>query len=227
MREQGGYMIIWLASYPRSGNTLLRQILKGCFRRDSHESLGGRGPAPSLPDTPRAEASHLWGHLETAEEPRAFYDRASRSEDTFFVKTHEFPSDGQRAIYVVRDGRLALDSFVAFQQRYHPRSSSLLSLVCGDHLFGDWSDHFRRWQTRPGGQTLLVRFEELVSCNEELLERLREFIGHRGSVRRWESPTGNSGRPCPRCSARAAGAGCEGRSGPISPSASITPSTGG
>jgi len=181
-------MIVWLASYPRSGNTLLRQILKGCFQVDSYESLGPPRGSPSAPAACTTAARQRWGHLETSEDRCTFYERASHSPALFFVKTHEQPPDAQKAIYVVRDGRLVQESFLSFQQHYHPGSSSFLSLLCSDHPFGDWSSHYRRWQARPGAQTLVVRFDELADSSPELVARLGEFIGHRGPVREWHNP---------------------------------------
>ena len=50
-------MIVWLASYPRSGNTLLRQVLKRCFGLDSYEA-----PGPVFVDLPDAPDRHGWAH---------------------------------------------------------------------------------------------------------------------------------------------------------------------
>lgn len=184
-------MIVWLASYPRSGNTLLRQVLKCCFNRDSYEDLGpvsGEVPGPwKETDVPR-EVRALWGHRESSEDRETFYRRCTLSPEVVFVKTHESPSDDQKAIYIVRDGRLALDSFVAFQDHYHPGDSTFQSLLFGDHRFGSWSDHYRCWAERSDAQTLVVRFEELVAAPPDLLARLAQFLGHDGPVQPWVNP---------------------------------------
>lgn len=95
--------VIWLASYPRSGNTLLRTILWQCFGLPSGsvypDDLGGN----------RALADYV-GHIE----------RGPNRETTFpvgsipMMKTHEFPKDRGHAIYVIRDGRDVIVSLWKF-----------------------------------------------------------------------------------------------------------------
>jgi hypothetical protein len=184
-------MIVWLASYPRSGNTLLRQVLKCCFDRESYEDLGpvaAEAPGPWKDTEVPGDVRALWGHRESSEDRDTFYERCTQSAEVVFVKTHESPSDDQKAIYIIRDGRLALESFVAFQDHYHPGDSTCQSLLFGDHRFGSWSDHYRRWLERSDGQTLVVRFEELVEASPDLLARLAQFIGHDGPVQPWVNP---------------------------------------
>src|SRR5215475_2275599 len=99
-------MIVWLASYPRSGNTLLRQVLKCCFDRESYEDLGpvaGGAPSPWKETDVPGEVRALWGHRESNEDRATFYERCTRSAEVVFVKTHDVPLDEQKAIYIVRD----------------------------------------------------------------------------------------------------------------------------
>jgi hypothetical protein len=128
------------------------------------------------------------GSLETSEDREAFYRRATHSRETFLVKTHEPPLDAQKAIHVVRDGRLALASFARFQELVDPGNAGLCSLLFGHPAFGNWTSHYRAWQGRRRGEVLLVRFEGPVACPRGLLERLAGFLGHRGPVRDWENP---------------------------------------
>src|SRR3954464_8946304 len=98
-------MIVWLASYPRSGNTLLRQVIKKCLGLHSFESVGRLKHEYDDRDPTWKE---VCGSLQNREDREAFYPRATNSAETVLVKTHEPPLDAQKAIYVVRDGRLAL-----------------------------------------------------------------------------------------------------------------------
>jgi hypothetical protein len=104
------------------------------------------------------------------------------------VKSHNLPRDDSKAIYVVRDGRLAIQSFVKFQNSYHPGTSSFMSLLLGDHAYGEWTSHYRAWCNRAAGQLLLLRFEELVNPSPEILGRIAEFLGVPGPLRPWVSP---------------------------------------
>jgi hypothetical protein len=177
-------MLVWLSSYPRSGNTLLRQVFKRCFDLSSCEGLDP--PPPGVkPDELR---DRYIGCYFVEGDPDAFYRRARSSADPVLLMSHRPPRDDEKAIYVVRDGRLALESFVAFQDAYHPGSSSFESLLVGDHVYGDWTGHYRSWCERRSGPTLIVRFEQLVSADATLLARLAEFVGLPGPVRPWINP---------------------------------------
>jgi hypothetical protein len=178
-------VIVWLASYPRSGNTLLRQVLKRCFDLPSCEGL-----EPELAN--RERPNPVWvehfGSYFVEGDPEAFYRRGLGSAELVAVKSHGRPRDTEKAIYVVRDGRLALRSFLAFQDRYHPGTSSFESLLFGDHPYGDWSSHYRAWREQREGPLLLLRFEELLAADAALLGRIAAFLGLPGPARPWASP---------------------------------------
>ena len=76
-------MIVWLASYLRSGNTLLRTILNRFFGvrtfslYDDHTDIGAD---PTL--------AKLAGHRSHGMAPRDFVELAGREAHRFFVKTH-------------------------------------------------------------------------------------------------------------------------------------------
>jgi Sulfotransferase domain len=178
-------MIVWLASYPRSGNTLLRTILKQTMH------LGSYSDEVMLPSVGHTEASKQeYGNLTYDGSWENFYNLASNSKDIFFVKTHLPPKDNQPVIYVVRDGRAATESYVSYHASFikqqHP--ASIMSLMLGDDYYGDWSTHFQLWSTRKEGRLLLVKFDELVHANNSLLEKLNQFIGLDINVISFENP---------------------------------------
>jgi hypothetical protein len=178
-------MLVWLASYPRSGNTLLRQVLKTCFDLSSCEGLE---PVPANFREPDGIRDEFYGAYFVEGDPEEFYRRARTGSELVLIKSHQLPRDDAKAVYVVRDGRLALRSYVKFQDTYHPGTSSFEKLLLGDHPYGEWSSHFRAWCEVRGGQTLLVRFEELVDADTRLLARLAEFLGLPGPLRPWVNP---------------------------------------
>jgi hypothetical protein len=179
-------VLVWLASYPRSGNTLLRQVLKTCFNIDSCAGLEPGHAAKFA--TPNGALKQIYGEYYYEGDAEEFYLRARRGPEPVFVKTHQFPRDDAKTIYIVRDGRLALRSFLEYQDRYHPRASSFVSLLMGDHPYGDWSGHFRAWCEARRGETLVVRFEELIDAGAVTLARLARFLGRSGPVRPWSNP---------------------------------------
>lgn len=179
-------MIVWLASYPRSGNTLLRTVIKqtmdlGSFSDEVMQSNIGFTDC----------AKEGIGDLSFECSWDSFYHQASNSKDIFLVKTHLPPRDNQPVIYVVRDGRAAIESYAAYHKSFSPDPKfcpSILELMLGDDYYGDWTSHYRMWNSRTEGELLLVRFEELVNADRPLLERLRMFVGFEGEVKFFENP---------------------------------------
>ncbi len=177
-------MLVWLASYPRSGNTLLRQVLKSCFDLSSCEGLE---PVPEHFLAPDGIRDEFYGSYFVEGDPEAFYTRAHTAPELVLIKSHQLPRDDAKAIYVVRDGRLAMRSYTKYQDTYHPGTSTFDSLLLGDHPYGEWTSHHRAWQAR-GGETLVVRFEELVTADAALLARIAGFLDLPGPGRAWVNP---------------------------------------
>jgi len=179
-------MIIWLASYPRSGNTLLRTVLKQTMGLGSYSD---ETMPPNVGHTDLVKESY--GSLQYDSSWDAFYLQASNSKDVFLVKTHLPPRDNQPVIYVVRDGRAATDSYASFNGSFIQdanASSSILELMLGNDYYGDWTSHYRAWNARDSKKLLQVRFEDLVNADHNLLETLRVFVGFEGIVKPFENP---------------------------------------
>ena len=153
--------IIWLASYPRSGNTFLRTILWHCFGLRSasvyRNDLGGR----------KALEDYV-GHIEYGPDGRPHFP----ADGLPLVKTHEYPQSPAPGIYVVRDGRAVSISLWNF----YKHKLSLEDVVRGRHDFGTWADHIRAWapETRPN--TLFLKYEDMVDDLPVILERLGAFL---------------------------------------------------
>ncbi len=141
-------MLIWLASYPRSGNSFTRSILERCLGvAITHAIYPGEYGEVSTSDL---EAFRL-------------------SPESFFVKTHERPCDQSPALYIYRDGRDSLISYAHFLKAWEPELAArpweelLQALIYGQLGFGNWSEHIAAWQlhslTTP---TAWVSYEELL-----------------------------------------------------------------
>ncbi len=167
-------MIIWLASYPRSGNTLLRQVLRSAFGRSScsrYDDLTDIGADPALRDAV--------GHEFLARPWAEAYPAMRAAEALFFVKTHDAPADDERAIYVVRDGRAAVSSYHRYLQDFVAGDArlSMADVVAGYTQFGSWGSHLDAWQPERRADTLLLRYEEIVRTPRVAIERIAEFAG--------------------------------------------------
>ena len=83
-------MIVWLASYPRSGNTLLRIMLNKVFKQVTYSKYDDRLDIGNNEEI-RTEVGHQ--SLNGSWQDR--YTEMCESDERYFVKTHEPPEDGQ------------------------------------------------------------------------------------------------------------------------------------
>lgn len=157
----GGRADLWLASYPRSGNTYLRTILNHCFGLKSASICGG--------DLGRNAALESYvGHYDHSL-PGVI---AAPPGQKLIVKTHAPPPDDGPAIYVIRDGRAATASLWQFLGQ----SVSMRAVIAGDTDFGTWSDHLQAWDPRNRPDTLFLRYEDFADKPAATIRRIGEFI---------------------------------------------------
>jgi hypothetical protein len=176
-------MIVWLASFPRSGNTFLRSVLRQAFGLYSYSIYNDINDIGSNHDV-----RHAVGHLFINDPIEQFYEESMRSPEIVPIKTHEPPTDSATAIYVVRDGRAALVSYWNFLRKVRRRHDLTLGEVIRGSAtkFGSWSTHVQRWapSSRPG--TLLLRYEDLVENTDASVARIASFI-RRQPVAKWQN----------------------------------------
>jgi hypothetical protein len=159
---------VWLASYPRSGNTYLRSILWTCF---------GLRTGSVYRDDLRGDpaVSQQAGHFEGAAHGQFSADFLRLP----LVKTHELPIDNQKAIYILRDGRDCCRSLREFWLAEGHGDVKLDDIIAGRHQFGSWSGHFLAWDPEERPNTLFLRFEQLTKDFDGTIERLARFLDMR------------------------------------------------
>jgi Sulfotransferase domain len=157
---------VFLASYPRSGNTWLRFVLSELLTGTSidfdnvdrfiPEMKWHRSAVPILPGPGR------------------------------LIKTHEhYRKEYKRAIYIVRDARdVALSAYARSGQVGivdGDFDAYLLSFFKGRaNPYGAWDRHLRSWLDGPltkEGKLLVIKFEDLRHDPEAALSRMVEFVG--------------------------------------------------
>lgn len=172
-------MIVWTASYPRSGNTFLRVLLRELYRLPSY-SIYHWGLTRS-----QLKNHHTGEWAEGDPWPKSIEEMAVSS-DPYFVKTHELAHmDGCSAIYLIRDGRDALVSYAHVVLR-HDRgllgydretyTDTLRTLMTTDSAFGGWSRNVETWLNR-GGLTVCAKFEDLITYPRETVSEILEKLG--------------------------------------------------
>ncbi len=168
-------MIVWLASYPRSGNTLARIILNSVFRLRSASVYGD--PRDIGSDT---ALSDTVGHIEGALDEDAIAELRADSA-THPIKTHEMPNEtmsaDDRVIYIMRDGRDAIVSYFHYLNKFGsgpPRS--LEHVAAGAAPFGSWSHHVEAWRNAFFPRRLDLRYEDMVTDRTTVIRALAEFL---------------------------------------------------
>lgn len=166
-------MIIWLASYPRSGNTLLRLMLKSVYGLESYSKYNDPDDIGRNPSVKEAVGHRFWkGRWDDA------YKLLSDNSETVFVKTHDVPDDDAKAIYVVRDGRQACASYCHYLNHYYDATVTLESVISGTAgRFPSWGLHLDEWNPKGRANTLFLKYTDLVDAPQEQLDKISSFCG--------------------------------------------------
>lgn len=197
--------ILWLASYPKSGNTWLRAFLA---------NLVANGPEPvPLGELPRycedearpelfsALAGRPSSELELAEiaelRPRVHALIAARANGTRLVKTHNYAGsfDGHPlhntsvtagAVYVVRN---PLDVSISMAHHFGisldeaiERLANEQVATANDDLFvtqllSSWSLHVKSWADLAGPRVVVLRYEDLLAQPAKQFARAARLLG--------------------------------------------------
>jgi len=167
-------MIVWLASYPRSGNTFLRVVLGSVFGLDTFTLYDERPEVdPAQPEVPPLPVAGTEPTVGIPFDVARFAGRAA----LHVVKTHGLPTDGRPAIYVVRDGREATASYFHYHRDVLQKPVALRDVIRGRVGFGSWGRHVAQWHPQRRPNTLLLRFEELTANPIAQVERIGAFLG--------------------------------------------------
>ncbi len=197
--------ILWLASYPKSGNTWMRAFIHNLLR-DADE------PVPineltqfTIGDTvkswyaqaagrPVAGLSHEeWGRLR----PLTHHLFTGASADTVFVKTHMRLGEAfgaplitmectAGAIYIVRDPRdvaisaaahfgTDIDGVIALME--NPVAGTPEDDVNAPQYYGTWSAHVESWTMHKHRALIAVRYEDMLEKPLPTFTKVTRFLG--------------------------------------------------
>lgn len=174
-------MIIWLASFPRSGNTLLTQIVHKAFRVRTWSVYGDLYDIDTLPQVAKSV-----GHQNEPLTPERL-KTMRKSRQPFFIKTHELPGDflltQDLAVHVIRCPKDAYFSYAKYNAEFAPaRELSLAQLIASDGK-DNWTLHTLSWlKAGAAQQILLLRFEELRDMQALAARKIGEYIGQKPSL---------------------------------------------
>jgi Sulfotransferase domain len=197
--------IVWLASYPKSGNTWLRAFLA---------NLIANRPAPvPLAELPRyadqdarpelfaAAAGGPVADLDFAAlcalRPLVHEQIAAAAPKTVFVKTHSAsgmidgvplhnPQVSAGAIYVVRN---PLDVVISMSHHFAISLDEAIAYLGNDdaatenselfvsEFLGSWSRHVKGWADLESARILVVRYEDLIEKPAKWFGRIARLVG--------------------------------------------------
>ena len=165
-------MLVWLASYPRSGNTFVRILLSQAFGIGTFSLHGDSDPESFASE----RVTKLVGHKDANQPSSELVAAAKISTDTRIVKTHEHPLTDDPCIFVVRDGRSAIVSYCHFLNEIANIPVTPDQVIRGEIFAGSWSDHYVAWQPKYRPHTLLLRYELIVADPGDAIRQISSFL---------------------------------------------------
>jgi len=195
-------MIVWIASYPKSGNTWVRAILSSLlYTEDGNFSIQHLKKIDQYPIRKYFEG--FVNNYHDIKEVMRYWivtqDKLNLDNETKFLKTHHalckvdnfhFTNNDNTlaTIYIVRDPRNIITSITNyFNFNYNEAKkfmfNSSQALVALDKknknsistLIGSWSDHYNTW-TKNNKNVLIVKYENLILNTEEEIIKIINFL---------------------------------------------------
>ena len=195
-------MIIWLASYPKSGNTWVRIFLNSLLYTSSNESNINNLSIGQFPN--KKHFKHITKNMDDINEFSKHCINAQSiinlSNDTIFLKTHHAYwrngdykfTDTQTTlgvIYIVRDPRNVITSL---KNHYNFESyDDALKFLLNDkniigvknsrsevdlpHIISSWKNHFNSWK-KMNKNYLLIKYENLINFPELEFEKITNYL---------------------------------------------------
>ena len=200
-------MIVWLASYPTSGNTFVRSLLSSyIFSNDGNFNFELLKNIKQFPDNLLFEQlgvntdNEIEMYQNYINSQKIFNNKDSirfLKTHSCFVNTDEFKFTDRHntlgVIYIVRDPRNIVTSHAHhFQTTTEQACEILLSrqylgITSKKHCLtylGSWKYHFNSWKVfRKFNKYLLVKYEDLINDTEKTFLNILKFIAHLGRVK--------------------------------------------
>ena len=199
-------MFVWLASYPKSGNTFVRSLLSAYFF--SEDGRYNFELIKNIKQFPNVNLFKNYGI--DVKDDYALIKNYIKVQESFckknsiqFLKTHSYLfninnrypftdlNNSLGAIYIVRDPRNVVTSLSNFLNRSLEKSFETLTndISWGGNLeskniseqakvwIGNWSQNYHSWKSfKSQDRYLLIKYEDLTSNTEKYFLKILEFI---------------------------------------------------
>ncbi|MEO3415051.1 sulfotransferase domain-containing protein [Roseovarius sp. CAU 1744] len=197
--------IVWLASYPKSGNTWTRIFLANYLTNAKEpvpiNQVHKFGMGDSIPKTYQMVGG---GNVDTMNinvtlglRDRVLRGIVANNADVNLVKTHNInrPTLGvdlipeqytRSAIYIMRN---PLDLVLSYARHYGMGADETIEAISrSDHvnnpdettvyqILGSWSDHVQSWTAKSSFPICVLRYEDMLSDPQEAFTKVLQNIG--------------------------------------------------
>ena len=196
-------MIIWIASYPKSGNTWVRSLISALvYTENGIFNFQKLKYIPQFPD--KAYFKNLTDKYSDINYLKKYWivaqDKINLDKKIKFFKTHHLnckidqysftnDSNTKAKIYIVRDPRNLVNSIsnhfsLSIEDAFRFLSSPEMigNTKSWDekktgmvNVLGKWNDHYRSW-TRDKNNLLIIKYEDLISNAANELDKIIIFL---------------------------------------------------
>ena len=196
--------IIWLASYPKSGNTWLRIFIENLFRNTIEPAkindLGVVKHNDNSPDLFRKIVGHNIDNMTDTELHQyrgKVQNYLANGNESTFVKTHSALQYHEGlplihlehtagAVYVLRN---PFDVVISFSDHFKiSHDDAIEAIAAPSHrvnttkqgvfqILAGWSNHYRTWFGVDNFNPLLMRYEDMVHNPIKTFGRFNKFLG--------------------------------------------------
>ncbi len=200
-------MIIWITSYPKSGNTWVRALLSSfVYTKDgkfSFDLLRNISLFP-LQQHLRSFTNKFWDIEEVSKYWILAQDTINLNNKLNFLKTHNamckyknysFTNEKNTlaAIYIVRDPRNIVTSLsnhfsLSIENSKNFLFSESIRLIEPKRKFdknvdvfnilGNWGDHYKSWKNYKKGKVLIVKYEDLLKDTKSKFLEILTFLSN-------------------------------------------------
>ncbi|MCG9696116.1 sulfotransferase domain-containing protein [Shewanella sp. Isolate11] len=199
--------ILWVASYPKSGNTWVRAFLENYIQNgDRAVDINTMHTISTAESAAHRFQPHLSGDKKTTDlsleeicalRPLVQADIARQAQGTTFVKTHnylgtynEHPLHNSQvtsgSIYVVRN---PLDVTVSMANYFDYSIDETIAYMAEEmtgtpnepenvpQVITSWSKHVSSWTDLAEDAKLIIRYEDLLDDPKKMFRKIESFLG--------------------------------------------------
>ena len=193
-------MIIWIASYPKSGNTWIRSLLSAyLYSEDGIFNFSLLNKIQQFPSKKYLEffLSDFKDIKKVSDYWIAAQDRINLfNDETIFLKTHSAlctlgnnsftnKNNTKAVIYVVRDPRNLISSLshhysMNMEESYNfviDKEQTVSEWGGGNFgVLGSWSEHYKSWRDIKLAPILIVKYEDLINDTKNTFKSILVFL---------------------------------------------------